>query len=162
MANDAGAAGRPDQQTSYDAQDITVLEGLEAVRLRPGMYIGGTDESALHHLAAEILDNSMDEAVAGHASFIEVSVEEGNWLTVRDNGRGIIGHSGQLPDGPYGAGIPAMRARLQDVGGRFRLFSGKGGTLIVGMIPIIPDATGTDSSYDSRLWDMHATPLIPV
>jgi signal transduction histidine kinase len=81
---------------------------------------------------------------------------------VRDNGRGIIGHSGQLPDGPYGAGIPAMRARLQDVGGRFRLFSGKGGTLIVGMIPIIPDATGTDSSYDSRLWDMHATPLIPV
>src|SRR6201990_3575041 len=53
------------------------------------MYIGGTDETALHHLAAEILDNAMDEAVAGHASFIEVSLEEGNWLTVRDNGRGI-------------------------------------------------------------------------
>jgi topoisomerase IV subunit B len=75
--------------SDYSAKHIEVLEGLEPVRKRPGMYIGGTDEAALHHLAAEILDNSMDEAVAGHASFIEVSLEEGNWLTVRDNGRGI-------------------------------------------------------------------------
>src|SRR5664279_5613613 len=75
--------------SDYSAKDIEVLEGLEPVRKRPGMYIGGTDEPALHHLAAEILDNSMDEAVAGHASFIEFSMEEGNWLTVRDNGRGI-------------------------------------------------------------------------
>jgi topoisomerase IV subunit B len=75
--------------SEYSAKDIEVLEGLEPVRKRPGMYIGGTDEAALHHLAAEILDNSMDEAVAGHASFIEVSLEEGNWLTMRDNGRGI-------------------------------------------------------------------------
>ncbi len=75
--------------SDYSAKDIEVLEGLEPVRKRPGMYIGGTDETALHHLAAEILDNAMDEAVAGHASFIEVSLEEGNWLTVRDNGRGI-------------------------------------------------------------------------
>jgi topoisomerase-4 subunit B len=75
--------------SDYSAKDIEVLEGLEPVRKRPGMYIGGTDEAALHHLAAEILDNSMDEAVAGHASFIEVSLEDGNWLTVRDNGRGI-------------------------------------------------------------------------
>ncbi len=73
----------------YSAKDIEVLEGLEPVRKRPGMYIGGTDEAALHHLAAEILDNAMDEAVAGHASFIEVTLEAGNWLTVRDNGRGI-------------------------------------------------------------------------
>ncbi len=73
----------------YSAKDIEVLEGLEPVRRRPGMYIGGTDENALHHLAAEILDNAMDEAVAGHASFIEVSLEPDNWLTVRDNGRGI-------------------------------------------------------------------------
>jgi topoisomerase IV subunit B len=73
----------------YSAKDIEVLEGLEPVRRRPGMYIGGTDENALHHLAAEILDNAMDEAVAGHASFIEVSLEADNWLTVRDNGRGI-------------------------------------------------------------------------
>jgi topoisomerase-4 subunit B len=74
---------------SYGAKDIEVLEGLEPVRRRPGMYIGGTDETALHHLAAEILDNSMDEAVAGHATVIEMSLEPGNALTVRDNGRGI-------------------------------------------------------------------------
>ncbi|MCB5944505.1 DNA topoisomerase IV subunit B [Acidocella sp. KAb 2-4] len=73
----------------YGAKDIEVLEGLEPVRRRPGMYIGGTDETALHHLAAEILDNSMDEAVAGHAGVIEMALEPGNKLTIRDNGRGI-------------------------------------------------------------------------
>ncbi len=74
---------------AYDASAIEVLEGLEPVRRRPGMYIGGTDEAALHHLAAEILDNSMDEAVAGHASTIDVTLDRDNWLTIRDNGRGI-------------------------------------------------------------------------
>jgi topoisomerase-4 subunit B len=73
----------------YDASAIEVLEGLEPVRRRPGMYIGGTDERALHHLAAEVIDNSMDEAVAGHASRIEVTLEPGNRLTISDNGRGI-------------------------------------------------------------------------
>jgi topoisomerase-4 subunit B len=73
----------------YSAKDIEVLEGLEPVRRRPGMYIGGTDETAMHHLAAELLDNAMDEAVAGHAGFIEVTLEPDNWLTVRDNGRGM-------------------------------------------------------------------------
>ncbi len=75
--------------TDYDASHIEVLEGLEPVRRRPGMYIGGTDERALHHLAAEILDNAMDEAVAGHASRIEVSLEADGSLTISDNGRGI-------------------------------------------------------------------------
>ena len=75
--------------SDYTAADIEVLEGLEPVRRRPGMYIGGTDEKALHHLFAEVIDNSMDEAVAGHASFIEVRLEEGNFLTISDNGRGI-------------------------------------------------------------------------
>ena len=74
---------------SYDGSAIEVLEGLEPVRRRPGMYIGGTDERALHHLAAEVLDNAMDEAVAGHATRIEVMLEEGNRLTISDNGRGI-------------------------------------------------------------------------
>jgi topoisomerase-4 subunit B len=73
----------------YDAHAIEVLEGLEPVRRRPGMYIGGTDERALHHLAAEVIDNSMDEAVAGFATRIEVALEAGNRLVVVDNGRGI-------------------------------------------------------------------------
>ena len=73
----------------YNASSIEVLEGLEPVRLRPGMYIGGTDERALHHLVAEILDNSMDEAVAGHATRIELELGPDNTVTVRDNGRGI-------------------------------------------------------------------------
>jgi len=74
---------------SYEASDIEVLEGLEPVRRRPGMYIGGTDERALHHLVSEILDNSMDEAVAGHADRIEIELHEDNSVTIRDNGRGI-------------------------------------------------------------------------
>lgn len=73
----------------YSAQDIEVLEGLEPVRHRPGMYIGGTDETALHHLVAEILDNSMDEAVAGYATKIDICVNADNSVTVMDNGRGI-------------------------------------------------------------------------
>jgi topoisomerase IV subunit B len=82
----SSASAAPD---SYDASAIEVLEGLEPVRRRPGMYIGGTDARALHHLAAEVIDNSMDEAVAGHATRIEVELAPGNRLTVIDNGRGI-------------------------------------------------------------------------
>jgi topoisomerase-4 subunit B len=84
-----GAPGEKQPSNDYSAKDIEVLEGLEPVRRRPGMYIGGTDETALHHLASEIIDNAMDEAVAGHASFIEVAFAAGNVLSVRDNGRGI-------------------------------------------------------------------------
>ncbi|MDC0344865.1 type IIA DNA topoisomerase subunit B [Alphaproteobacteria bacterium] len=77
------------KQGQYTAEAIEVLEGLEAVRRRPGMYIGGTDEHALHHMAQEIIDNSIDEAVAGHADHIEVHLKADNWLEVKDNGRGI-------------------------------------------------------------------------
>jgi topoisomerase-4 subunit B len=77
------------QGTGYSAKDIEVLEGLEPVRRRPGMYIGGTDDRALHHLVAEVLDNAMDEAVAGHASWIELELAADGTATVRDNGRGI-------------------------------------------------------------------------
>jgi len=83
------AARGPAISDSYTAADIEVLEGLEPVRRRPGMYIGGTDEKALHHLFAEVIDNSMDEALAGHATFIEVELSADGFLTVTDNGRGI-------------------------------------------------------------------------
>ena len=86
MSDLFGAAASAD---GYEAANIEVLEGLEPVRHRPGMYIGGTDERALHHLAAEILDNSMDEAVAGHANRIDFHLEERDRLTIRDNGRGM-------------------------------------------------------------------------
>ncbi|MEZ5710878.1 MAG: DNA topoisomerase IV subunit B [Blastomonas sp.] len=89
MSDDLFAKNAASTPESYDASAIEVLEGLEPVRRRPGMYIGGTDERALHHLAAEVLDNAMDEAVAGHASRIEVTLEPGNRLTIYDNGRGI-------------------------------------------------------------------------
>ncbi len=90
----ARSAARPARPTAgaeagYTARDIEVLEGLEPVRRRPGMYIGGTDEKALHHLFAEVIDNSMDEALAGHATFIEVEMEADGYLRVTDNGRGI-------------------------------------------------------------------------
>jgi len=83
--------GRPGAtgEVEYNAASIEVLEGLEPVRRRPGMYIGGTDSVAMHHLFAEVIDNAMDEAVAGHATYIEVSLEEGEWLSVADNGRGM-------------------------------------------------------------------------
>ncbi|MFZ2100228.1 MAG: DNA topoisomerase IV subunit B [Oricola sp.] len=82
------------KSAEYDASSIEILEGLEPVRRRPGMYIGGTDDKAMHHLFAEVIDNSMDEAVAGHATFIEVALGSDGYLTVTDNGRGI-------PVGPH-------------------------------------------------------------
>ncbi|MEL6884930.1 MAG: DNA topoisomerase IV subunit B [Pseudomonadota bacterium] len=81
----SGAKGASD----YDASSIQVLEDMEHVRLRPGMYIGGKDDRALHHMVAEIIDNSMDEAVAGHATWIEVELHENGHVSIRDNGRGI-------------------------------------------------------------------------
>ncbi|SMX33014.1 DNA gyrase/topoisomerase IV subunit B [Octadecabacter ascidiaceicola] len=86
MANDLLSGQTP---SDYDASSIQVLEDMEHVRLRPGMYIGGKDDRALHHMVAEIVDNSMDEAVAGHATWIEVELHENGHVTVRDNGRGI-------------------------------------------------------------------------
>src|SRR5262249_9502660 len=81
-SSSAGEAG-------YTAKDIEVLEGLEPVRRRPGMYIGGTDEKALHHLFAEAIDNAMDEVINGHATFIEVELDAEGFASVNDNGRGI-------------------------------------------------------------------------
>ena len=88
--SDLFASGSAPSSEGYDASAIEVLEGLEPVRRRPGMYIGGTDARALHHLAAEVIDNSMDEAVAGHASRIEVTLEQGNRLTVLRNQQELL------------------------------------------------------------------------
>ncbi|MCB1414858.1 MAG: DNA topoisomerase IV subunit B, partial [Nitratireductor sp.] len=85
----AAGAGKKTEADDYGADAISVLEGLEPVRKRPGMYIGGTDEKAMHHLFAEVIDNSMDEAVAGHATWIEVELDKDGYLSVNDNGRGI-------------------------------------------------------------------------
>src|SRR6056297_2011947 len=88
-AREAASSPSALNEAGYTAATIEVLEGLEPVRRRPGMYIGGTDEKALHHLFAEVIDNAMDEAVAGYATFIDVEVESDGFLTVTDNGRGI-------------------------------------------------------------------------
>ena len=94
MTEKSSRARKPVEASGYSEQDIEVLEGLEPVRRRPGMYIGGTDEKAMHHLFAEVIDNSMDEAVAGHATWIEVELATDGFLSVTDNGRGI-------PVGPH-------------------------------------------------------------
>ena len=113
MSDLFGAAASAD---GYDAANIEVLEGLEPVRHRPGMYIGGTDERALHHLAAEILDNSMDEAVAGHANRIDFHLEGRDRLTIRDNGRGM-----PVGEHPKFAGKSAVEVILTTLhaGGKF-------------------------------------------
>jgi topoisomerase-4 subunit B len=112
----ASSPRQPAKKGDYTAASIEVLEGLEPVRRRPGMYIGGTDEAAMHHLFAEVLDNSMDEAVAGHATFIEVELERGGWLSVTDNGRGfpIDPH----PKFPKKSGLEVAMTTLH-AGGKF-------------------------------------------
>jgi len=113
MSDLFGAAASAD---GYDAANIEVLEGLEPVRHRPGMYIGGTDERALHHLAAEILDNSMDEAVAGHANRIDFHLEARDRLTIRDNGRGMP--VGEHPKFPGKSAVEVILTTLH-AGGKF-------------------------------------------
>ena len=109
----SGSTTSPDE---YDASSIQILEDMEHVRLRPGMYIGGKDDRALHHMVAEIIDNSMDEAVAGHATWIEVELHENGHVSVRDNGRGIP--TGPHPKDPEKSALEIIFCTL-NAGGKF-------------------------------------------
>jgi topoisomerase-4 subunit B len=146
----ASALPTPD---SYDASSIEVLEGLEPVRRRPGMYIGGTDERALHHLAAEVIDNAMDEAVAGHASRIEVTLGLGNRLTVADNGRGI-----PVDPHPKYPGKSALEVILTTLhsGGKFegKAYSTSGGLHGVGVsvVNALSTETVVEVARDRKLY----------
>jgi len=145
-------AGNAAEQ-KYSAKDIEVLEGLEPVRRRPGMYIGGTDENALHHLASEILDNAMDEAVAGHATLIEVTLGTGNTLTIRDNGRGI-----PVDPHPKFKNVSALEVILTTLhsGGKFsgKAYATSGGLHGVGssVVNALSASFTAEVARDKRLW----------
>ena len=137
----------------YDSSSIEVLEGLEPVRRRPGMYIGGTDDRALHHLAAEVLDNSMDEAVAGHANRIEVRLEEGNRLSISDNGRGIP--VDEHPKFPGKSTLEVILSTLHS-GGKFsgKAYATSGGLHGVGVsvVNALSSATRVEVAREKQLY----------
>src|SRR5579883_1080451 len=137
----------------YSAKEIEVLEGLEPVRRRPGMYIGGTDERALHHLVAEALDNAMDEAVEGHADWIEVNLEADGHCTLRDNGRGI-------PVDPHPkfkkkSALEVIMTTLHS-GGKFdsKVYATSGGLHGVGIsvVNALSDDFQVEVARDKKLW----------
>lgn len=143
----------PASSGDYDSSSIEVLEGLEPVRRRPGMYIGGTDDRALHHLAAEVLDNSMDEAVAGHANRIEVRLEEGNRLSISDNGRGIP--VDEHPKFPGKSTLEVILSTLHS-GGKFsgKAYATSGGLHGVGVsvVNALSSHTRVEVARDKKLY----------
>src|SRR5689334_19886367 len=147
---DSNLARKP---SAYSAKDIEVLEGLEPVRRRPGMYIGGTDERALHHLVAEVLDNAMDEAVAGHASRIELELHGDGSVTVRDNGRGIP--VDPHPKFPKTSALEVILTMLHS-GGKFGgdAYKTSGGLHGVGIsvVNALADRLTVEVARDRKLW----------
>ncbi len=149
--------------TDYSAKDIEVLEGLEPVRRRPGMYIGGTDERALHHLVAEVLDNAMDEAVAGHASRIELELGADGSVTIRDNGRGI-----PVDPHPKFPKISALEVILTTLhsGGKFGgdAYMTSGGLHGVGIsvVNALSDRLEIEVARDRRLWTQNYSRGLPT
>jgi topoisomerase-4 subunit B len=146
-------APAPRPTDDYSAKDIEVLEGLEPVRRRPGMYIGGTDERGLHHLAAEVLDNAMDEAVAGHATRIEIELAAGDWVTVRDNGRGIpVDPHPRFPDkSALEVILTTLHAGGKFSGDAYRTAGGLHG-VGVSVVNALSDALEIEVARDRRLW----------
>src|SRR5579885_2632772 len=150
---------------SYSAKDIEVLEGLEPVRRRPGMYVGGTDERALHHLVAEALDNAMDEAFAGHATRIELELSAEGWVTVRDNGRGIpVDKHPRFPDK---SALEVILTTLHS-GGKFGgdAYKTAGGLHGVGVsvVNALSDRLFVEVARDRQLWTQEYSrgkPLAP-
>ncbi|WP_347312859.1 DNA topoisomerase IV subunit B [Defluviimonas sp. SAOS-178_SWC] len=159
MANDF-FSGQPDD---YNASSIEVLEGLEPVRKRPGMYIGGTDERALHHLVAEVLDNSMDEAVAGHANRIEVELHADYAVTIRDNGRGI-----PIDPHPKFPGKSALEVILCTLhaGGKFsgKAYETSGGLHGVGasVVNALSDSMVVEVARNKELFEQRFSRGIPL
>ena len=141
------------KETDYSAKDIEVLEGLEPVRRRPGMYIGGTDQQAMHHLVAEVLDNSMDEAVAGHANRIELHLTKNQSVIVTDNGRGI-----PVDPHPKFKNKSALEVILTTLhaGGKFsdNVYSTSGGLHGVGIsvVNALSDSLTVEIARDQRLF----------
>ena len=163
----APASARPAPTTSsaeaYDASAIRVLEGLEPVRMRPGMYIGGTDEKALHHLFAEVIDNSMDEAVAGHANFIEVYLDAEGFLTVTDNGRGIPVEN--HPQVPGKSTLEVIMTKLH-AGGKFdgKAYETSGGLHGVGVsvVNALSDLLEVEVARGKKLYRQRFSRGIPL
>ncbi len=147
---------------TYDASAIRVLEGLEPVRMRPGMYIGGTDEKALHHLFAEVIDNSMDEAVAGHANFIEVHMDTQGFLTVSDNGRGIPVEN--HPQVPGKSTLEVIMTKLH-AGGKFdgKAYETSGGLHGVGVsvVNALSDVLEVEVARNRKLYRQRFSRGIP-
>ena len=143
----------PRTADSYSAKDIEVLQGLEPVRRRPGMFVGGTDERGLHHLVAEVLDNAMDEAVAGHATRIEIELAAGDWVTVRDNGRGIP--IDPHPRFPKKSALEVILTTLHS-GGKFGgdAYRTSGGLHGVGVsvVNALADRLEVEVARDRRVW----------
>ncbi|WP_375397264.1 DNA topoisomerase IV subunit B [uncultured Sphingomonas sp.] len=153
MSKDLFAAPAAAPSSAYDASSIEVLEGLEPVRRRPGMYVGGTDERAMHHLAAEVLDNAMDEAVAGHATRIEILLDVGNRLTIVDNGRGIP--VDPHPKFPGKSALEVIMSTLHS-GGKFtgKAYATSGGLHGVGIsvVNALSDETVVEVARDRQLY----------
>ncbi|MBV8334523.1 MAG: DNA topoisomerase IV subunit B [Alphaproteobacteria bacterium] len=149
-------------EASYSAKDIEVLEGLEPVRRRPGMYVGGTDERGLHHLVAEVLDNAMDEAVAGHATRIEIELAAGDWVAIRDNGRGIpVDPHPRFPDK---SALEVILTTLHS-GGKFggEAYRTSGGLHGVGVsvVNALADRLEVEVARGRRLWSQTYSRGVP-